>query len=179
MNTPFKEQVSMDFQWKAWCVPGHLPYSNIFHIEFTIMTIKQLSIFIENQSGALLRVLKMLRDNGISIIVSTLGDTDGFGIYRIICNDTEKAFKILREKNISATISNVYGIRLAENKPGAAAEVVEMMNEGGVSIKYLYSFLYAGKGIIVFRPDNNDKAEETIMLKKLDYITEEDLAHQG
>lgn len=59
------------------------------------MTIKQLSIFIENQSGALLKVLKMLRENGISIIVSTLGDTDGFGIYRIICNDTEKALSLI------------------------------------------------------------------------------------
>lgn len=105
------------------------------------MTIKQLSIFIENQSGALLKVLEMLRDNGISIIVSTLGDTDGFGIYRIICNDTEKAFKILRDQNISATISNVYAIRLAENKPGAAAELVRQITAAGISIKYMYSFL--------------------------------------
>ena len=76
------------------------------------MTIKQLSIFIENRSGALLQILEMLRDNDINIVVSTLGDTDGFGIYRVICSDTEKAFKILREKNISATISNVYAVRL-------------------------------------------------------------------
>ncbi len=140
------------------------------------MTIKQLSIFIENQSGALLKVLEMLRDNGISIIVSTLGDTDGFGIYRIICNDTEKAFKILRAQNISATISNVYAIRLADNKPGAAAELVHQITTAGISIKYMYSFLYGGKGIIVFRPDNNDKSEEVIMLQKLDYITEAELA---
>ena len=88
------------------------------------MTIKQLSIFMENRSGALLRILEMLRDNGISIVVSTLGDTDGFGIYRLICSDTEKAFRILRDKSISVTISNVYAIRLAGNRPGAAAEVV-------------------------------------------------------
>ncbi len=143
------------------------------------MTIKQLSIFIENQSGALLRVLKMLRDNGISIIVSTLGDTDGFGIYRIICNDAEKAFKVLREKHINATITNVYAIRLADNKVGAAAEVVEKMTEVGITVKYMYSFLYSGNGIVVLRTDNNDKAGEVIMLKKLEYLTEEDLAKQG
>lgn len=142
------------------------------------MTIKQLSIFIENESGALLRVLKMLRDNGISIIVSTLGDTDGFGIYRIICNDAEKAFRVLREKNINATITNVYAIRLADNKVGAAADVVEKITSMGVGVKYMYSFLYDGKGIVVFRTDNNDKTEEAIMLKKLDYITEKDLMEQ-
>ena len=129
----------------------------------------------ENRSGALLRVLEMLRDNGISIVVSTLGDTDGFGIYRVICNDTEKAFKLLRDKNISATITNVYAIRLASNQPGAAAEIVEKITKAGVTIKYMYSFLYGGKGIMVCRTNNNDKVEEIIMLKKLEYLTENDL----
>ena len=89
----------------------------------------------ENRSGALLRILEMLRDNGISIVVSTLGDTDGFGIYRLICSDTEKAFRILRDKSLSVTISNVYAIRLADNRPGAAAEVVEKITKAGVGIK--------------------------------------------
>ena len=142
------------------------------------MTIKQLSIFIENRSGALLRILEMLRDNDISIVVSTLGDTDGFGIYRVICSNTERAFRVLRDKNISATVTNVYAIRLATNKPGAAAEIVELMTKAGTGIKYMYSFMFGGNGIVVFRPNDNDKAEETIMLNKLDYITEEDLAQQ-
>ena len=139
------------------------------------MTIKQLSIFVENRSGALLHVLEMLRDNGINIVVSTLGDTDGFGIYRIICTDTEKAFKMLRDKNISATVSNVYAIRLANNQPGAAAEVVAKITNAGVGIKYMYSFMFAGNGIVVFRADNNDKAEEVIMLEKMEYISEKEL----
>ena len=139
------------------------------------MTIKQLSIFIENRSGALLQILEMLRDNDINIVVSTLGDTDGFGIYRVICSDTEKAFKILREKNISATISNVYAVRLPHNKPGAAADVVAKVTNAGVGIKCMYSFMFGGNGIVVFRADNNDKAEEVMMLGKLDYLTEKDL----
>ena len=139
------------------------------------MTIKQLSIFMENRSGALLRILEMLRDNGISIVVSTLGDTDGFGIYRLICSDTEKAFRILRDKSISVTISNVYAIRLVDNRPGAAAEVVEKITKAGVGIKYMYSFMFGGNGIVVFRADNTDKAEEVVMLEKFDYITEEEL----
>ena len=39
------------------------------------MTIKQLSIFIENKSGTLIRVLNMLSEAGIQIIASTLADT--------------------------------------------------------------------------------------------------------
>ena len=139
------------------------------------MTIKQLSIFVENRSGSLLSILEMLRDNGINIVVSTLGDTDGFGIYRLICSDTEKAFKMLRDTHISATISNVYAIRLSDNKPGAAADVVAKVTKSGVGIKYMYSFMFGGHGIVVFRADNNDKAEEVIMLEKMDYIAEKEL----
>lgn len=139
------------------------------------MTIKQLSIFIENKSGALLDVLKLLRDNGISIVVSTLSDTVEFGIYRIICDDTDKAFKILREKGINATLSNVHAIRLADNKVGAAADVMALITEAGVGVKYMYSFLLEGKGVLIFRADNNDKANEAIMLNKLDFLTESDL----
>lgn len=129
----------------------------------------------ENRNGSLLNILEVLRDNGISIVVSTLGDTDGFGIYRLICSDTEKAFKVLHEKNLSVTISNVYAIRMPENKPGAAADVVAKITKSGVGIKYMYSFMFGGHGIVVFRADNNDRAEEVVMLEKLDYITEDEL----
>ena len=139
------------------------------------MTIKPLSIFVENRSGSLLSILEMLRDNGINIVVRTLGDTDGFGIYRLICDDTEKAFKMLRDKNISATISNVYAIRLSDNKPGAAADVVAKITKSGVGIKYMYSFMFGRHGILVLRAHNNDKAEEVIMLEKMDYIIEKEL----
>ena len=139
------------------------------------MTIKQISIFIENKSGALLSVLKLLRDNGISIIISNISDASEFGIYRLICSDTEKAFSILRDKGINVTITNIYAIRLADNKVGAAADVMTLITEAGVGIKYMYSFLLDGKGVLLFRADNEEKANEVIMLNKLNFLSDKDL----
>lgn len=139
------------------------------------MTIKQLSILVENKNGALLQVLQLLRDNGISIRVSTLSDTIEFGIYRIICSDTQKAYNLLRDKKINAKISDVYAIRLAEDKAGAVADMLAKITDAGVGIKYMYSFLFGGKGIIVFRADNDEAAEKAIMLNKLDFLSEEEL----
>ena len=129
----------------------------------------------ENKSGALLNVLKLLKDNGISIVISNISDTADFGIYRIICNDTEKAFKILREKNVNVTLSDVHAIRLKDNKVGAAADVMTLITEAGVGIKYMYSFMLDGKGVLTFRADNPEKANEVVMLNKLDFLTETDL----
>lgn len=142
------------------------------------MTIKQLSILVENKNGALLQVLQLLRDNGISIIVSTLGDTLDFGIYRIICSDTQRAYTLLRDKNINAKISDVFAIRLAEDKAGAVADMLAKITEAGVGIKYMYSFLFGGKGIIVFRADKDEDAEKAIMLNKLDFLSEDELKYK-
>ena len=55
------------------------------------MTIHQLSIFMENKSGALIKVLGLLRRFGIQIIASTIADTAENGIYRVICSEPLRA----------------------------------------------------------------------------------------
>ena len=59
------------------------------------MTIKQLSIFIENKGGTLIRVLDLLSQAGIQIIASTVADTKDYGIYRVLCNEPAKAYLIM------------------------------------------------------------------------------------
>ena len=51
------------------------------------MTIQQLSVFIENKSGTLQKVLNLLKEAGIQLIASTIADTVEYGIYRIICSE--------------------------------------------------------------------------------------------
>lgn len=46
------------------------------------MTIQQLSVFIENKSGTLQKVLNLLKEAGIQLIASTIADTVEYGIYR-------------------------------------------------------------------------------------------------
>ncbi len=44
------------------------------------MTINQLSIFIENRSGTLIKVLRILKEAGIQIVASTIADTAEYGL---------------------------------------------------------------------------------------------------
>ncbi len=127
---------------------------------------KQLSIFIENKRGTLLTVLNVLKEAGIQIIASTISDTQDFGIYRIICNDPERAFIVLKEQGITATITDVFAIQL-EDKPGEAARVLALFAEADISIAYMYSFLLSGKGILVFRSSDTEKTKQVIKEKSL------------
>ncbi len=56
------------------------------------MTIHQLSIFIENKSGSLVKVLGLFRQFGLQIIASTIPDTADNGIYRVICAEPLRAY---------------------------------------------------------------------------------------
>ncbi|MBP5630584.1 MAG: amino acid-binding protein [Bacteroidaceae bacterium] len=127
---------------------------------------KQLSIFIENKRGTLLTVLNVLKEAGIQIIASTISDTQDFGIYRIICDDPERAFIVLKEQGITATITDVFAIQL-EDKPGEAARVLALFAEADISIAYMYSFLLSGKGILVFRSSDTERTKQVIKEKSL------------
>ena len=137
------------------------------------MTIHQLSIFIENKSGSLVKVLGLFRQFGLQIIASTIPDTADNGIYRVICAEPLRAYEGLKKAGIPVALSDVFAIEL-DDQPGRAAEAIKEISAAGVSILYLYSFLWQGKGVLVFRADQSEKAKETIMLNKLTFLTEED-----
>jgi hypothetical protein len=138
------------------------------------MTIHQLSIFIENRSGTLIKVLEVLKEAKIQIVASTIADTAEYGIYRLICSEPMRAFEELKKAGVAVALSDVFALEL-DDEPGRAAEAVETFSKAGISITYLYSFILNGKGILIFRTDNTEGARETIILNKLKFITEKNL----
>lgn len=139
------------------------------------MTIHQLSVFIENKSGTLVTVLKALKNEGIQLIASTIADTAEYGICRIICSEPVKAYEVLRVAGIAVSLCDVFAIEL-DDQPGRAADAIELFAREGISIAYLYSFLLGGKGVLVFRTDNPEKAKEVITVNNLSVIPEKDLS---
>lgn len=140
------------------------------------MTIHQLSIFIENRSGTLIKVLQILKQSGIQIVASTIADTAEYGIYRLICSEPLRAYEELKKGGIAVALSNVFALEL-DDEPGRAADAVETFSQAGISIAYMYTFLLRGKGIMVFRTENAEKAEKVIIDNKLKYIQELDLSN--
>ncbi len=139
------------------------------------MTIQQLSVFVENKSGTLQRVLQTLKEAHIQLIASTIADTVEYGIYRIICSEPMRAYEELKNTGISVALSDVFAITL-DNQPGRAADAINIFSQAGIGISYLYSFLLGGKGILVFRTDNPDKTREVIILNDLKFIADKDLS---
>ena len=138
------------------------------------MTVHQLSVFVENKSGTLLKVLELLKEANIQLIASTISDTIEYGIYRIICSEPERAYQTLKDAGISANVSEVFAVTL-DNYPGRAGDAIKSFTDAGIGISYLYSFLLGGKGILVFKTDNNEKTREVILENNLSYLEDSKL----
>jgi hypothetical protein len=139
------------------------------------MIVHQLSVFIENKSGTLDQVLYILKKLNIQIITSTISDTVDFGIYRVLCSDPIRAYNEMKAAALPVNLTEVFAISL-DNKVGSAADTIRLFSKASLNIRYLYSFLLNGKGILIFRTDDPEKAKEVIILNHIICIDEEDLA---
>lgn len=138
------------------------------------MTIKQLSIFLENRSGTMTRVLDILKETGVRIIASSIADTAEYGLFRVICTDPQKAYDELAEAGVAVALSDVFAIRL-DNRPGQVADTIKCFSDADISVIYMYSFMFHGQGLLVFRTDNTEEAREVIHRASLKSIAEKDL----
>lgn len=138
------------------------------------MTIHQLSVFLENTSGTLVEVLRTLKAAHVQLIATSIADTAEYGILRIICAEPLRACEELKKAGFAVALSDVFALRL-ENRPGSASDAVELISSAGLSITYIYTFLYREEGILIFRTDNPALARETIATAGLPLISEDEL----
>ncbi|MDZ4132835.1 MAG: ACT domain-containing protein, partial [Dethiobacteria bacterium] len=102
--------------------------------------IKQISVFLENKSGRLVRVAQVLGEAKINIRGLSIADTSDFGILRMIVDQPDKAIIELKDKGIMATVTEVIAMEVPDN-PGGLATILSYMQEAGINIEYIYTFI--------------------------------------
>lgn len=120
------------------------------------MTIKQLSVFLENREGRLDEVLQMLGANDVNIVALSLADTADYGMLRMIVSDPVKGKAVLKEAGITSKLTDVVALRV----PHAAGSLSKAMHElmvGGVNIEYMYAFANGADASAVMKSDNPEK----------------------
>ena len=83
-----------------------------------MITIKQLSIFLENKNGRINDVAKVLAKEGINMQAFSMAETADFGILRLIVSDVEKAVNALRTSDFAVMLTDVVCIQ-CPNTPGS------------------------------------------------------------
>ena len=138
------------------------------------MTIRQLSVFLENKPGYFDEMLSVLAKNNINIKALTIADTSDYGIVRLLVSDPQLALEKLREEHYTVRIHDILSLEM-DAAPGSMYKILDLFTKAGISIEYIYAFSFGDKSVMVLRTDNREKAVEVILKNNLKSITEEEL----
>ena len=141
------------------------------------MSVKQISVFLENRAGALESMTAVLGENKIDMRALSLAETKDFGIVRIIVDDVYEATTVLKEAGYVHTLTPVVVIAIPD-EPGGLNRVLKVFTKAGVNIEYMYAFLGgadAKHAYMVFRPDDTKAATSAAKSAGMRLVDQEDI----
>lgn len=123
------------------------------------MKVEQIAIFLENESGRLWEITRVLAENDINIRSLSLADTADFGILRIIVDKVDEAEKALRERGFTVGKAHVIAVEVPD-KVGGLASVLKSLEAASLNVEYMYAFVNKSgeNAVMIFRFEDIEKA---------------------
>ncbi|MCI5479978.1 MAG: ACT domain-containing protein [Lachnospiraceae bacterium] len=140
------------------------------------MTIKQLSVFVENKPGKLAEFTKLLSEHGIDMRALSIAETPDFGILRVIVDDPYQTTCVLKDADYIFSITPVIAVAIPD-EPGSLSRIVDILGAGGINVEYTYAFITRNKDLayMIFRVENNEKAIDVLTKNGVKLVAEDEL----
>ena len=140
------------------------------------MSVKQISIFLENKPGFLAEVTKVLGQNNIDMRAFSLAESNDFGIARIIVDDVYKTTTVLKDAGYINSVIDVLAVPLPD-VPGGLSQVLKVLGDAQVNVEYMYAFLggKTGGAYMVFKVADQDKAIAALYKYRIRMVDQEEL----
>ena len=140
------------------------------------MNIHQISVFLENRTGQLAEITRLLADNGVDIRAISIAETSDYGLARMIVDDSYKASSILLAHGDILSMTPVWAVEVPDC-PGGLSELLTVLADARVDVEYMYS-LFAhkeGKAYMVMRVNDDPQFLGTLGDRKIKLMTKEEL----
>jgi hypothetical protein len=138
------------------------------------MIIKQLSIFLEDKSGRLTQITKILKDHDINITALSIADSTDYGIIRMVVGRPELAQKVLKEHGIAVHLTDV-ACMVIPNKPGGLHSALDILTANDINIDYLYAFADGEQASVVIRSSSIQDVITVLQKNKMKLIKSDDI----
>lgn len=135
-------------------------------------SVRQLSVFIANESGRVSEVTSILGEAGINIRGFSVSDTADYGILRLIVDRPHEAYVLLKEAGFTVKELDVICIDLPD-VPGGLAGVLKIVSEAGVNIEYVYSLIAT---YVVLNVADVDRAVALLKDRPVRLVSQEEIA---
>lgn len=140
------------------------------------MTIKQISVFLENKPGAMAALTTVLSENKVDMRALSLAETSDFGIVRIITEDVYTTMQVLKDAGYICSATKVLAVAIPD-EPGGLDKVLHILGGESINVEYMYAFTARKKDMayMIFRVEDNEKAVSILTKNGVKLICQEDL----
>lgn len=140
------------------------------------MGIYQISIFLENRTGQLAEITKLLAEKNVNLRAISIAEATEYGVLRIIADDAERAMAVLLENGNILSKTPVIVVSVPD-QPAGLSEILSLLADGKVDIAYMYSLFthQDGKAYMVFRVDDEEKFLDLLKTHNILPATNEEL----
>ncbi len=146
-------------------------------MEGITMSIKQISVFVENKPGALYAMTSVLAQNKIDMRALSLAETKDFGIVRIIVDNVYAAATVLKDAGYVHSVTPVVGAAIPDT-PGGLNKVLQVLTNARINVEYMDAFL-GGKNsehaYMIFRVEDAAKAAAALAERGIKTVEQEEI----
>lgn len=125
------------------------------------MITKQLTVFLQNESGRLEELTDILSKNNINISALSIAETENYGIMRMIVSDIEKALLALKDADFTVKTTDVLSVECPD-MPGALHKTLKSLKNNGIDVSYMYGYSSGGTARLIIKVNNPEKAMELL-----------------
>ena len=142
------------------------------------MSLKQISVFLENKPGTLLTMTGVLAQNHIDMRALSIAETKDFGIVRMIVDDVYATATVLKDAELIHSLTPVLGVVIPD-EPGGLDQVLRVLAGAQVNVEYMYAFL-GGKNVdhayMIFRVQNEAAAVAALAAKGIRVVDQDEIS---
>jgi hypothetical protein len=125
------------------------------------LTIKQISVFLENKAGRTNSVTRILDACGVRILALSISESGDFGLLRLIVDDVQKACLALKEARFAVILTDVLHVRYPDGT-GSLTKILDHLADNNISVDYMYAMQYDGMSAAIIRPKDLNRCIEAM-----------------
>lgn len=144
------------------------------------MTIRQLSVFLENKSGRLAEITDILAKANIDILSLSIADSVDYGVLRLIVDQPELAVNVLKENHCAVSLTKVIAFDLPA-ATGSFSKIAQILADNQICLEYCYALSIqreTKETFGVMRVEENEKAIAVLQENGVPLVSEAQIGFQ-
>ena len=139
-------------------------------------TIKQISVFAQNQPGRIERIAEILAHTDINIRAITIASGEDYGIIKLLVDKPRQAADTLRDEGLSVALNDVLAAEMTDN-PGGLSLLLQALAEHEINIEDAYGFVIDSghRAVLVVRVQNALRAAKILADGNVKLLREQEL----